>query len=585
MSVSLPQHDDDTTARANQLAESRQTYRYAYDWPVGVATAVELPEADHYPLSYIAHSAGVYAKIAANLAAMAVEGVEHGALVKMIGERIATGIHPREFAKNVLSTPAELAKLLPHRFPPSVEAYEAFFAMWDAPPVVDFYHRTPADLSDAFAWQRVGGVNPMVLARCAAVPAHFPVTDAHLQATLGSDDSLAAAAAEHRLYLADYAALDGVATGVTDGLKKYMSAPLALFAVERGTGTLRAIAIQAEQVPSPKNPVVTPADGWAWRTAMTLVQVADASHHEGVAHLSRTHMVMEAVKLAMERQLAARHPLYKLLEAHLEVTLAINHSAKTSLIAPDGTVDHCFAPTIEAFSEIVKGAISTYSITDAIPRVDFAARGLDNTEALPTHPYRDDSLPIWDALSRFLTGYVDVYYEDDAAVGADTELAAFVRELGADDGGRLHDVPEVHTRHDLAELLTRIVFIAGPGHSAVNFPQFPFMGFVSNMPGATYKPVDGASWPADDASLAAILPPYRTTLEAVTMVYFLSNCRTSKLGHYGPLHFLNRQVRKLVDAFQDELEAIEADIVVRDATRLMPYPYLRPSQVLQSISI
>lgn len=585
MSVSLPQHDDDTTDRQNQLAASRETYRYAYDWPAGVATAAELPEDDHYPLTYVAHSAGVYAKIAANLAAMAVEGVDHGELIKLIGKRIATGLHPKEFAKNVLSTPAEMAKLLPHRFPPTVEAYEAFFAVWDAPPVVDFYHRTPADLNDAFAWQRVGGVNPMVLARCDAVPAHFPVTDAHLQAVLGADDSLAAAAAEHRLYIADYAALDGIATGVTDGLQKYMSAPLALFGVERATGTLRSIAIQVEQVPSPKNPVVTPADGWAWRTAMTLVQVADASHHEGVAHLSRTHMVMEAVKLGMERQLAKRHPLYRLLEAHLEVTMAINHSAKTSLIAPDGTVDHCFAPSIEAFCDVVQGAISSYSIRDASPRADFAARGLDDTTALPTHPYRDDSLPIWDALARFLTGYVEVYYEDDAAVGADTELAAFVRELGAQDGGRLHDVPEVNTREDLAGLLTRIVFIAGPGHSAVNFPQFPFMGFMSNMPGATYQPVDGSNWPSDNASLAQILPPYRTTLEAVTMVYFLSNCRTSKLGHYGPLHFLDREVRKLVDTFQSELEAIEADIEARDAKRLMPYPYLRPSQVLQSISI
>ncbi len=137
------------------------------------------------------------------------------------------------------------------------------FQIWPKPPIVDWFHKTPRDLDRAFAWQRVAGVNPMNLARCARVPANLAVDEALYQRVMPGD-SLARATAEGRLYIADYAAFDGLEAGSTDGIQKYISAPIALFAVDLSTGELLPVAIQCGQAPSKANPVVCPGERWRW---------------------------------------------------------------------------------------------------------------------------------------------------------------------------------------------------------------------------------------------------------------------------------------------------------------------------------
>ena len=406
---------------------------------------------------------------------------------------------------------------------------------------------------------------------------------------MGEGDSLEAARKEGRLFLADYALLDGVPTGTTRDLPKYIAAPIALFAVDRSArpgspGRLRPVCVQLGQTPGDAAPIYAPGDGWRWRMAMQLVQSADSNLHEGIYHLGRTHLVMEAVKLCMERQLDVAHPLYKLLHPHLETTLAINHSAKTSLIAPGGTVDHCFAPTIEAFAGVVKKALDTYPIATATPEHDLEARGLADAELLE-HPYRDDVRPVWKAVEAYVGEYVDLYYPSSEAVAGDAELQAFARELSAQEGGRLVDVPVPQSVDELKALITKLVFIAGPGHSCVNFPQWPFMGFASNMTGASFGELPTAATPDEEAVYTKMLPPHHIAMEGVLMVYFLSHMRPTKLGHYPPFHFRDRKAGAAVHRFQKALKEVEAEIDARDGSRLMSYPFLKPSLILQSISI
>ena len=110
------------------------------------------------------------------------------------------------------------------------------------------------------------------------------------------------------------------------------------------------------------------------------------------------------------------------------------------------------------------------------------------------------------------------------------------------------------------------------------------MGFCSNMSGASYAPQMTADTPDTEAGLTAMLPHWRIGLESTTMVYLLSNVRDSTFGHYG-LHFTDLRVLPIVRDFQKALDEVEAKIVANDPGRLMSYPWLRPSQILQSISI
>jgi arachidonate 15-lipoxygenase len=107
----------------------------------------------------------------------------------------------------------------------------------------------------------------MQIRRIQALDDRFPVTDAMLREGVGDDaDSLAAAGAEGRLYLSDYAMVESLPCGVTrDGEQKYLSAPLALFAVPRqrpgADRSLQPIAVQCGQRPGPECPIFTPDSG------------------------------------------------------------------------------------------------------------------------------------------------------------------------------------------------------------------------------------------------------------------------------------------------------------------------------------
>ena len=363
------------------------------------------------------------------------------------------------------------------------------------------------------------------------------------------------------------------------GCKSTWRPRFALYAVDPSSGRLASVCIQPGQSPD-RYPIFTPRDGWRWRMANHCVQVADANHHEGVAHLGRTHLVMEAVTVAMKRELAANHPLAVLLEPHIETTAAINHSAKTSLIAAGGTVDVTFAAKISVFGDLVRAALESLSLRDVNPRTELAARGLMDTTALPEHPYREDAIPVWDAIHRFVDQYVQLYYSSDADVGDDHELAAFARALESAQGGRLRDVPQPRSRDELVELITTIVFIASAQHSAVNFPQYPYMGYVPNMAGALYAEPTNASTPDTQAAFEALLPPMKIAVESVTMVYLLSEVSDSTLGNYALDAFKDPRVLPLVVSFRAELSELDSIIAARDRERLLPYPFLRPSRIL-----
>src|SRR5262249_26871083 len=87
------------------------------------------------------------------------------------------------------------------RRPEALEEYAALFRAIGLPPVRD-------DLHDdrTFAWLRLAGPNPLTLRRVARPDDRFAVTEADFRAALPGD-SLEAAGAEGRLFLADFAAL------------------------------------------------------------------------------------------------------------------------------------------------------------------------------------------------------------------------------------------------------------------------------------------------------------------------------------------------------------------------------------------
>lgn len=577
VSPCLPHDDPNTHARSEQLAKNREIYRYSYAWPPGIAVAAEVPKSDTYSIPYLARIMGITAGIVTNalpLADLFVSPDRAKPLLTDVVERMK-GAEPREIGERFFQVQVDVARQFSSERPSSVENYGRFYNSIAAPPA-----HAAWDDDRSFAWQRIAGANPMVLSRIEALPDHVAVGEREYARAIGGG-SLAAALAAGRVFACDYGFLAGAPPGTTNGHRKWLPAPYAVFAAV--SGALRPVAIQAG--PNRDSPVYTPGDGHGWRLAKLAVQVADASHHELYAHLGRTHLVMEAVALATHRQLANDHPLSVLLRPHVEFTLPINHSAATSLIAPGGAIDLIFGATIESMAGLVKKGLDALDLpASAIPS-DLARRGLADPEILPEHPYRDDGLLVWGAIRRFAEAYVRRYYASDAAVLADHELAAWTTELGSREGGRLHGLRRLETVEALAELVGIVIWTGSAQHAAVNFPQFPFMSSMPNMVGALWAEWPGPGVADDEATHLRVLPPNDIAWLQFATVYQLSSLRINRLGHYPTWHFHDAQARALVEAFNADLAQAEEVIAARDGARFMPYPFLLPSAIPASIHI
>lgn len=450
----------------------------------------------------------------------------------------------------------------------------------------------------SFAAMRVMGPNPLVITRLTEPLVKFPLTDAMYRQAMGDGDNLADALAQGRVYVADYEVLNGALLGTFPSWQKYMAAPIAMFAVPpAGSADRRLVpvAIQLGQVPGTDTPLLVRPEAGAgaavqrdWQMAKTFVDVADGNYHEAISHLGQTHLVMEAFTIASYNTFSEDHPINQLLNPHFEGTLFINNLAQKSLIAAGGTIDKIMAGTID--QSRIYGARGAQSFTFQfnqmyLPRW-LARRGVADTEALPVYPYRDCALLVFDAVKQWCESYVDAVYSSDTAVLNDDELQAWRDQLASFEGGRMGDIGidgNIPTRACLSELLTTAVFTASAQHAAVNFPQSTIMSFAPAMPLAAYTPTPGSADFAPGTRYVDMMPPFANAIEQLNVGILLGSVYYTQLGEYPPNHFDNPQINAALATFQQRLAEVERQIEVLDPDG--EYPYLRPSQIPQSINI
>lgn len=458
-----------------------------------------------------------------------------------------------------------------------------------------------------FAAQRVAGPNPLVIQRVKTqLPDKFPLTNDQYRSVMGETDSLAQAIAEKRLYIADYEVLKDVQAGTfPEGYRKYIYAPIALFAVEPGshkTRSLVPVAIQCQQTPSTNNPIFTtpppgtpPNQQWSWLMAKTIVQIADGNYHQLISHLGGTHLFIEAFAIATQRQLSPNHPLGLLLRPHFEGTLLINWAAKNFLIDDEGTVDAVLGGTIDESRGLAAKAVRGYpfGFNDLMLPKAFELRGVDDVTQFPDYPYRDDGLLIWQAIYEWVSDYLSLYYHNNQDVINDAELQHWLQDLISSDGGRITGIGEmdslntldIHTKQYLIEAVTLIIFTSSAQHAAVNFPQASDMSYIPNMPLAGYQAAPTTEREMTEGKYFNLLPPIPQAELQMNTTYALGSVYYTKLGYYPEGHFADEQVQKPLQAFQNRLQEIETIIDNRNEVRPTFYNVLSPSRIPQSINI
>uniref|UniRef100_A0A3B5LZ33 Lipoxygenase domain-containing protein n=1 Tax=Xiphophorus couchianus TaxID=32473 RepID=A0A3B5LZ33_9TELE len=378
-----------------------------------------------------------------------------------------------------------------------------------------------------FGYQFLNGVNPMMIQCCKTLPENFQVTDEMV--FKDGNQSLTDEMQKGNIFLCDYKMLDGVKANIIDGEQQYLVAPLVLLH-KTPDDKLMPIAIQLKQIPAEDNPVFLPTDSrWDWLLAKTFVRNADFNMHELSSHLLRTHLLAEVFAVALLRQIPMMHPLYKLLMPHTRYTPMINFLARKLLISDDGVFTKFASSGGEGMFTILRKALSSMTYRSLCLPDDISDRGLED---VPNFFYRDDGLKLWNIIYSFVKGTLQYYYKSDQMVQEDQALQQWIGDIYSH--GFLSEkntgIPiRFDTVGELVKFVTMVIFTCSAQHSAVNTGQY--------------------------------------------------------LGNYPEKRFIEDVPLNNIKVFKEQLQELSLQIEARNKQLELPYTYLDPKVVENSVSV
>ncbi|GAB1296280.1 Hydroperoxide isomerase ALOXE3 [Apodemus speciosus] len=330
-----------------------------------------------------------------------------------------------------------------------------------------------------------------------------------------------------------------------------------------------------------------------------------------------------------------------LLLPHTRYTLQVNTIARATLLNPEGLVDKVQPPRHDhkvtsigrrGLIYLMSTGLAHFTYTDFCLPDSLRARGV---LTIPNYHYRDDGLKIWAAIERFVSEIVSYYYPSDASVQQDSELQAWVGEifaqafLGRENSDRVF-LCKIHlplppkcwdyrrappppgpdnnswnqykltldsnlkcfpsrlcTPGELVKYLTAIIFNCSAQHAAVNSGQHDFGAWMPNAPSSMRQPPPQTKGNTTMKSYLDTLPEVNTTCRNLLLFWLVSQEPKDQrpLGTYPDEHFTEEAPRQSIAAFQNCLAQISKDIRERNQSLALPYEYLDPPLIENSVSI
>uniref|UniRef100_A0A674A1R8 Arachidonate 15-lipoxygenase B-like n=1 Tax=Salmo trutta TaxID=8032 RepID=A0A674A1R8_SALTR len=433
-----------------------------------------------------------------------------------------------------------------------------------------------------FGYQYLNGCNPMLIRRCSELPANFPVTEDMVKPSLRGSSSLLRELQSGTIFLLDYKNLDGLKANVINRKKQYMAAPLVLL-YRTPDEKLIPIAIQLKQTPAKDNPIFLPSDSeYDWLLAKIFVRSADFQEHQLNVHLLRTHLLAEVFAVALLRNMPMVHPLYKLLIPHTRYTLQINLLARAFLIADEGVFTK-----VGSLSLIEPVSVASLTYSSLCMPEDITARGL---ESVPNNYYRDDGLKLWHIIYRFVEEVISFYYKRDSEVQEDQELQNWIKDI-FDHGFLAQEctgIPQsFSTVPEVVKFVTVVIFTCSGQHSAVNSGQYDYGGWMPNTPISLQQPPPTTKGQSTESTMLETFPDVGTTAQGMSTMWLLSKQSSDfvALGQYPEEHFNEEPPCRMIQKFQTELKVFSENINARNSRLPVPYTYMDPAVVENSVAI
>uniref|UniRef100_A0A3B4V1N3 Arachidonate 12-lipoxygenase, 12R-type-like n=1 Tax=Seriola dumerili TaxID=41447 RepID=A0A3B4V1N3_SERDU len=438
---------------------------------------------------------------------------------------------------------------------------------------------------DFYGYQFLNGINPNVIKKCSELPPNFPVTEEMVKPFLDKGSSLQKEMEKGNIFLYDLKRMDGLPTRVCDGELLHVTAGLCLFYMNP-ENKLMPIAIQLNQQPSEQNPIFLPSDTETdWLLAKMFIKNADSMLHQSVYHLMNTHYLAEVFTVSTLRSFPVVHPLYKLLFPHFRYTLQINIMARNHIFGPDGILS-----TVRIFNgltELMRRALSETTYSSLCLPENITARGL---KSIPNFYYRDDGLKLWNIINRFVKATVGYYYPSDKTVHKDTELQEWISEIFTHGflGNKASGCPaDFYTVEEVIKFITMVIFTVSAQHAAVNSGQFDYHSWVPNGSLLLCKPPPNTKGQSSMKTILETLPNVGHTVSIAAMLWVLSEMYTDvvPLGTYPEEQFDEPVPKQMINKFQAELSHLRGVITTRNSQLEVPYTYLNPTQIENSITI
>ncbi|XP_035580591.1 polyunsaturated fatty acid lipoxygenase ALOX15B isoform X3 [Zalophus californianus] len=240
--------------------------------------------------------------------------------------------------------------------------------------------------------------------------------------------------------------------------------------------------------------------------------------------------------------------------AEFSVHEAVTHLLHTHLLPEVFTLatlhqlPHChplFKSTgigIGGFSELIQRNMEQLSYSVLCLPEDIRARGVED---IPNYYYRDDGLQIWGVPSA------------------------------------------LETREALVQYVTMVIFNCSAKHYAVSAGQFDSCVWMPNLPPTMQLPPPTSKGQTRPEGFLATLPPVNATCDIIIALWILSKEPGDQrpLGTYPEEHFMEEAPQQSITAFQSRLAQISKDIRERNQRLSLPYTYLDPPLIENSVSI
>ncbi|ELK30414.1 Arachidonate 12-lipoxygenase, 12S-type [Myotis davidii] len=316
---------------------------------------------------------------------------------------------------------------------------------------------------------------------------------------------------------------------------------------------------------------------------MTLLMRIPANVIQGVQQYLAAPLVM----LKMEASGKLLPMVIQLLIPHTRYTMDINTRARNQLISDGGLFDKAWSTGGGGLVQVFRRAMTQLTYRSLCPPDDLADRGL---LGIPSALYAHDALRLWEIIARYVEGIVHLFYHGDDIVRGDPELQAWCREITevglcqAQDRG----FPvSFQSRAQLCHFLTMCIFTCSAQHAAVNMGQFDWYAWIPNAPGSMRMPPPTNKEDVTMDTVMGSLPSFWQTSLQVIATSLISQPPPDMvpLGHHQEEYFSGPEPKAVLRQFQADLDNLEKEIVARNEQLDLPYEYLKPSLIENSIAI